>query len=263
MADGTDDGLTGLGRRSALALVGAVTSGVATIATLIIASNTLTGPGAGEFFVAISLFAIVQGLCSFGVETGLQYFVPTMAEPAARRLIRIVATASAVAGLVIATTVWLVAEPIADLLGSGEATNEGTASVIRSIAILLPFAGLYEVTMGALRACDRVLVSTVLDRILRPAAQVIAMLGAAAASAGSRGAVLAWAVPNAAAVLCAVVLLAGVRLGSAGGRNELVPQAVFWKFTAPRSIARIAQTLTQRLDVLILAAVYPLEEAAV
>ena len=33
--------------------------------------------------------------------------------------------------------------------------------------------------------------------------------------------------------------------------------------TAPRSISRIAQTLTQRLDVLILAAVYPLDEAAV
>ena len=263
MGDGAEDGLTGLGRRSALALVGAGVSGVATIATLIIASRTLTGPGAGEFFVAISLFAIIQGICSFGAETGLQYFVPTMAAPAARRLIWIVSAASAAIGLVVAVVVWFLAGPFGDLLGKGEATGGDTASVIRWVAVVLPFAGLYEVTMGALRSCDRVLVSTVIDRILRPLAQVVGMLVATAASAGSRGVVLAWALPNVVAVLCAVFLLTRLRLRNVAERTELVSQGVFWRYTAPRSVARIAQTLTQRLDVLILAAVYPLEEAAV
>jgi O-antigen/teichoic acid export membrane protein len=263
VADQPDDGLTGLGRRSALALVGAGVSGVATIATLIIASRTLSGVGAGEFFVAISLFAVVQGVCSFGVETGLQYFVPTMAEPAARRLIWIVSAASTVSGLVVAAVVWVLAGPFGDLLGKGEATSGDTAHVVRTIAVLLPFAGLYEVVMGALRACDQVLISTVLDRIMRPIAQVVAMLVVASTSAGSQGVVLAWAVPNAAAVILAVLLLPRVRLRNAAQRTEHVSQARFWRYTAPRSVARIAQTLTQRLDVLILAAVYPLEDAAV
>ena len=35
---------------------------MSTIATLLIASRTLTKAGAGEFFVAISIFAIAQGL---------------------------------------------------------------------------------------------------------------------------------------------------------------------------------------------------------
>ena len=258
------DGLAGLGRRSALALVGAGVSGVATIATLVVASRTLSGSGAGEFFVAISLFAIVQGICSLGAETGLQYFVPTMSQAPARRLIWIVSVAAAVCGAVAAIVVWLLAGPFGDLLGSGEATAGDTSHVVRTIAILLPFAGLYEVTMGSLRgACDQILVATVLDSILRPIAQVVGMLIAAALSAGSQGAVAAWAVPNAVAVVVAALLLTRVKLRNAADRTELVPLATFWRYTAPRSVARIAQTLTQRLDVLILAAVYPLEDAAI
>jgi O-antigen/teichoic acid export membrane protein len=263
VADGPDDGLTGLGRRSALALVGAGVSGVATIATLIIANRTLTGPAAGEFFVAISLFAIVQGLCSLGAETGLQYFVPTMTGRSARRLIWIVSAASAVAGVLIAATVWALAEPFGDLLGSSESSSGDTFHVVRTIAVLLPFAGLYEVMMGALRSRDQVLISTVLDGILRPMAQVIGMLAAAALSAGSQGAVLAWGIPNAATVICAWFLLVKTRRRENSGHTDDVSQGEFWRYTAPRSVARIAQTLTQRLDVLILAAVYPLEDAAV
>ena len=263
MGDGPDDGLTGLGRRSALALVGAAVSGVATIATLIIASRTLTGPGAGEFFVAISLFAIVQGLCSFGVETGLQYFVPTMSEHDARRLTWIVCAASAAIGLVVAATVWVLAGPFGELLGEGEAGGGDTVHVVRTIAVLLPFAGLYEVTLGAVRARDQVLAATVLDGILRPSAQVIAMLVAALLSAGSQGAVLAWAVPNAVTVILAMLLLTRTSGRNLAQHTQIVSQRQFWLYTAPRSVARVAQTLTQRLDVLILAAVYSLEEAAV
>jgi O-antigen/teichoic acid export membrane protein len=263
VGENPDDGLTGLGRRSALALVGAGVSGVATIAVLIIANRALSRAGAGEFFVAISLFAIVQGVCSFGVETGLQYFVPTMPESSARRLIGIVFAASATAGLIVATIVWSLAEWFGELLGKGEATGGDTAHVVRTIAVLLPFAGLYEVAMGALRACDKVLVSTVLDRIVRPVAQVIAMLGVATVSAGSQAVVLAWAIPNASAMVIAALLLTRVRLRRTSRTAEHVSQSQFWRYTAPRSVARIAQTLTQRLDVLILAAVYPLEEAAI
>ncbi len=258
-----DDGLDGLGRRSALALVGAGVSGVATIATLFIATRSLTSVGAGEFFVAISLFAIMQGICSFGAETGLQYFVPAMTKLSARRLIRIVWITSAVAGLIVASIVWFTAGWFGELFAKGESSGDGAASVVRSIAILLPFAGLYEVSMGALRACDRVLMSTVLDRILRPLAQVAGMLVAAAFSTGSRGAVLAWAIPNALSVVVATLLLVRVHLRLAAARTEETSQREFWRYTAPRAVARIAQTLTQRLDVLILAAVYSIEEAGV
>lgn len=259
----TEDGVTGVGRRSMLALVGAGISGVCTIATLLIASRSLTTTEAGEFFVAISLFAIVQGLCSFGAETGLQFYIPSMIAADARRMIRSVSLISAAAGTVVALIVLVGATWFGDLLAKGEAGDgAGAASIVRAVALVLPFAGLYEVTMGSLRACDKVFIGITLDRIIRPVAQVTAMLVAAMLGGGSSSAFYAWALPNVGAVVVGVVLLARVRLRGAG-RDEVVTNHTFWRYTAPRSVARVAQTLTQRLDVIILAAVYPLEEAGI
>lgn len=258
-----DDGLKGLGRRSALALAGAGVSGVATIATMLIASRSLSSTGAGKFFVAISLFAIVQGLASFGAETSLQYFVPTLTRASAKRLIWQVCAIAAALGAIVGIIALLTADGFGDLLAKGESSGGGAADMVRAVALVLPFAGLYEVTMGALRAGDQVLVGVVLDRIIRPIAQVVAMLATAIAGGGSNAAFYAWVVPNVGAVLIALLLLTRLNLRNVANRTEEITQRAFWGFTAPRAVARVAQTLTQRLDVIILAAVYPLEEAGI
>jgi O-antigen/teichoic acid export membrane protein len=256
-----DDGLTGLGRRSALALAGAGVSGVSTIATLVIASRTLSDAGAGEFFVAISIFAIAQGMCSLGIDTGLQYWVPTLQAAAAKRLLRTVIAGSTALGLIIALIVYLSANPLNSILSEGDGD---ASSMLRTIAIVLPFAGLYEVTMGALRACDQILVAVTLDRIIRPIAQVGAMLAVAYGGAVSTSVAFAWALPNVVSVVVALVLLSRMKLKTDGvGRRPTLTQREFWRYNAPRGVARVAQTLTQRLDVLILAAVVSLDEAGV
>jgi O-antigen/teichoic acid export membrane protein len=258
-----DDGLAGLGKRSALALVSAGLSGLATIAILVIVSRTLTPSGSGEFFVAVSVFAIAQGLCSLGAETSLQYFVPTMDATSARRMVGVVTGWSAAAGIIVSAVVWWSASPIGRLLSDSAAGNAQTVSVVRTIALVLPFAGLYEITMGALQARDDVLVAMVLDRVARPVVQVAAMIVAGVVFSTSRAAVLAWAVPHAIAVVVALALLArpGRNRATARGGNVTLP--MLYRYTWPRSIARVAQTLTQRLDLLILAAVYPLQEAGI
>lgn len=257
------DGLTGLGRRSALALVGAAVSGLSMVAILVIAGRSLDTAGAGEFFVAISLFAIVQGVCSLGIENGLQYFVPTMPTDDARRLMRQMAAGTIAFGLVVAVIVGVLARPFGNLLSEGGEGMETTVSVIRALALFLPFAGLYEVVMGALRASDAVLQSTVLDRILRPVAQVIAMFVSAVVDPRPLTLVMSWVIPTVVAVLIGLVLLRRVRLRGAVHRTDDIDQAQFWRYTGPRALARIAQTLTQRIDVLILAAVAPLGDAGV
>ncbi len=257
------DGLTGLGRRSALALVGAAVSGLSMVAILVIAGRSLDTAGAGEFFVAISLFAIVQGVCSLGIENGLQFFVPTMPTDDARRLMRRMAAGTTAFGLVAALIVGVLARPFGNLLSEGGEGMETTVSVIRALALFLPFAGLYEVVMGALRASDAVLQSTVLDRILRPIAQVIAMFVSAVVDPRPLTLVLSWVIPTIVAVLIGLVLLRRVRLRGAVHRTDDIDQRQFWRYTGPRALARIAQTLTQRIDVLILAAVAPLGDAGV
>ncbi len=124
-------------------MVGAGVSGIATIATLLIATRSLSSEGAGQFFVAISLFAIVQGLRSLGVETGLQYFIPISTPASARCLIAVVTFGAAVLGLVTAAVVFVVAGPLGGMLSGGETSSESASSMIRLIAIMLPFAGLY------------------------------------------------------------------------------------------------------------------------
>ncbi len=259
---GGEDGLTGLGRRSALALAGAGISGVATIATLLIASRTLNSQGAGEFFVAISIFAIAQGLCSLGIETGLQYWVPTLQAPAAKRLVWIVTAGSTVLGVVVALAVYASAGSLSSLLGEGEKVD--ATSMLRAIAFVLPFAGLYEVTTGALRSCDQIFVGITLDRIARPIAQVVIMLAVSVGGASATTMAYAWALPNVATVLIAVVVMARLKLKNTGDhRLVTLSQREFWRYNTPRAVARVAQTLTQRLDVLILAAVVSVEDAGV
>ncbi len=106
------------------------------------------------------------------------------------------------------------------MLAEGESAGDTATAMIRSIAILLPFAGLYEVTTGALRACDQVFVATVLDRILRPIAQVMAMLFVAGIGGGASAAIYAWTLPNVAVVLVAMVLLVRLRLRDSPARRR-------------------------------------------
>ena len=257
------DALAGASRRSALALGGASVSGLATILTVIIATRSLSESGAGEYFVAIALFAIGQGLSSLGAETGLQYFVPTMPTDSARRLITRIEIASGIIGTVLAVFVFAGASGVAALLAGGDGATQATTDVIRLAALTLPFAGLYEVSMGALRACDEVVASSILDRVIRPIAQVAAMIGAAVAGWGSTGMYLAWVLPTLVTVVVAVIRLALAELPSTGDLTMDVSRSVFWRYTGPRSVARVAQVLTQRLDVLILAAVFSLQDAAI
>jgi O-antigen/teichoic acid export membrane protein len=257
------DALAGASRRSALALGGASVSGLATILTVIIATRSLSDSGAGEYFVAIALFAIAQALSSLGAETGLQYFVPTMPTDSARRLIARIEIASGVIGTALAVLVFAGASGVATLLAGGDGATQATTDVIRMAALTLPFAGLYEVSMGALRACDEVVASSILDRVIRPIAQVAAMIGAAVAGWGPTGMYLAWVLPTLVTVIVAVIRLGLAELPSTGEHAMDVPRSVFWRYTGPRSVARVAQALTQRLDVLILAAVFSLQDAAV
>lgn len=255
-----DDALEGLGRRSALGLVGAGISGVATIGTLLVASRSLNGVQTGQFFIALSVFAIAQGLCSLGIDVGLQYWVPAVDAASARHLIRRAFVTVTLMGLVAAVAVWFAAEPFADLVSKKDAS--GAADVLRAAAVMLPFAGLLEVAFGALRACDRVLPATLLDRVVRPVGQVVAMIGVAAAGGGAIAMVYAWTLPVVASVVIAMVLMLQRRTtGRLSNTRPPIAAGAFWRYTAPRALARTAQVLTQRLDVILVAAIVS-EDAA-
>jgi O-antigen/teichoic acid export membrane protein/capsular polysaccharide biosynthesis protein len=257
-----DDALTGLGRRSALGFLGAAVSGIATIVTIIIASRSLSDQGTGQFFVATSVFAIAQGLCSLGIDTGLQYWMPALSPAGGRALLRRTVPLVGFVGAATAVAFWFGADQLSRVLADDSSSN--TADLLRTSAMLLPFAGLYEVAFGALRACDRIKLSVLLDRVLRPLAQVVCMAGVALFDGSPTAMVFGWAGPFVAAAVGAVVLVGqGKATAKLSGEMATVSNRQFWNYTTPRTIARTAQVLTQRIDVILLAGLASLEDAGI
>lgn len=253
------DALAAVGRRSAQGLVGAAVSGVATIATLLIASKSLGTGGAGYFFVGISLFAIVQGLISFGVDTGLQYWMPTATAASRRRITRLSLGVVGAAGVITSIALHLASRPVCDLLCE-RATGDQGVDVIRAVALVAAAGPLGEAALGALRGADRVVVALGLDRFVRPVLQVTMMIGAAIAGAGPVGMTLAWALPFVLVTVAALVAVS--RLPHPWGGTAVTTRE-FVAYTWPRAIARGAQALVQRLDVLLLAAAVGIDEAGI
>ena len=256
------DGLHGLGRRSALGLAGAGVSGVATILTIVIASRSLSLTGLGQFFVATAVFAIAQGFCSLGIDSGLQYWLPTLSPQGGRRLLRSTLPLAGVIGCAGAVLCWVGARPFAHLLS--EDGRSGSTSLLRATALLIPFAGFYEVVFGALRACDRVKQAVMLDRVARPSAQVIAMLGVWVLGGSATQMLFAWSVPFVATACYAGYLVAQpAAVSKLNGELELVSPREFWKYTTPRIPARAAQVLTQRVDVVLIGILGSVRDAGI
>lgn len=256
------DALAGLGRRSALGLAGAAVSGVATIGTILVANRSLDRTALGEFFVAITVFSIAQGVCSLGIDAGLQYWIPSLRARAARLLLRRSIVSVAFLGFIAAALVFALARPFAELVADKDAGD--ASGVLRAIAIMMPFAGMYEVAFGALRACDRILPSVVLDRFLRPVAQLVAMAAVAFTDGGALAMTYAYTLPIIVSVVLAIAIAAQPRsLAKLPGDREHLAPSEFWQFTTPRAVARVAQVLTQRVDVLLLASLGSVEAAGV
>ncbi len=253
------DSLATVGRRSAQGLAGAGVSGVATIATIIIAAQHLGTERAGQFFVGVSLFAIVQGVGSLGVDTGLQYRLPTADAGSRRTILRLSLGVVAVLGVVAMIALTLANRPISDLLSKGT-SSDSAADVVKAASLLVLAGPLGEAVLGVLRGADRVVIALVLDRFLRPILQVVMMIGVAATGGGPVGMVVAWAAPFAIVTLMGLVAISRLPRHSGG---EPVASSAFVAYTWPRAIARSAQALVQRLDVLFLAAAVGLKEAAI
>ncbi len=253
------DSLATVGRRSAQGLVGAGVSGAATIVTILIATQHLGAERAGQFFVGVSLFAIVQGIGSLGVDTGLQFWLPTADAASRRRMVRLSIAVVAVLGLVITIVLAVTSRSVSDLLSKGDA-SQSAGDVVKATSLLVLAGPLGEAVLGVLRGADRVVVALILDRFVRPILQVAMMVAVAVTGGGPVGMMIAWAAPF--AIVTLIGLVAITRLpGHVTG--EPVAPATFIAYTWPRAIARGAQALVQRLDVLLLAGAVGLKEAAI
>ncbi|MDG6105406.1 lipopolysaccharide biosynthesis protein [Dactylosporangium aurantiacum] len=250
--------LRGAARGGLANLAGTVCTGAAGLGVTWLAARALDPRGAGAFFAATAVFGLGVTVAKLGVQTSLVYWPARMrATGDLSRLgecLRAALAPVAVAALVIAGGLWFAA----DLL-------PGRPDLVRTLAVFLPAAAVSDALLAATRGLRAMRPTVLLDRVMRPAAQLVLLALVWVAGWGPDVFAALWALPYLPAALFAGVALTRLRTsltaGADGEPSDFTPRR-FWAFTAPRAVASLAQMALQRVDVLLVAALAGLAPAA-
>ncbi len=285
-------GLAGVARGGAVNLAGAVISAAASVGLTVVVTRNFPEAVVGTFFVAMSLFLIVEAVTNLGAYNGAIYFIARLRALNAERRIPAIVRATIVPVLVSsvigAITLIAFVHPLTRLLlrsqFSTAVSPDQLATTLRVLAVALPFAALADTMLGATRGFHEMRPTVLVDRIGRSTSQ---LLGVAVAAAAGTSALLAplWALPYLPATVIAVLWLRRImrrqraaaatrpptsqpRVPAADGfradnRHGKPNAKGFWKFTAPRSLASAAQIIIQRLDIVLVGIMKGPVEAAI
>ncbi|MDR2985202.1 MAG: polysaccharide biosynthesis C-terminal domain-containing protein, partial [Nocardiopsaceae bacterium] len=277
-------GLRGVARGGVINLAGAVISAASSVALTVIVTRNFSRSVVGTFFVAMSLFLIVEAVTNLGAYNGTIYFIARVRALNAERripaIIRATVIPVVIASVISAGALIVFVHPLAGLLTAGQVSQPvrlgDLATMLRVLAVALPFAALADTMLGATRGFHEMQPTVVVDRIGRSTLQLV---GVAAAAAGSASAMLAplWALPYVPAAVIAALWLRRVMreqqsapLAAPSKASTVQARSVsstdgfradnrhgkpnargFWRFTAPRSLASVAQIVIQRLDIVL------------
>jgi O-antigen/teichoic acid export membrane protein len=253
--------LAALARTGLSNLVGAGFTAGAGLAVTWLVARTLGPASAGVFFAAVAAFVLAAGLAKLGTTTGLVYWVARFRAQGrpdlAGACLRAGLTPVALAATGLAAALWLAAP----WLGAGE---EGGGAV-RVLAVFVPAAALADAMLAGTRGHRAMRPTVTLDKLLRPALQLLGV-GVLAVTTLWTAVPLAawplvWALPYLPVVLLAGYALHTVASGSSGLASAV--RARFWRFTGPRAVASVLQLALQRLDILLVAALAGPAPAAV
>lgn len=228
----------------------------------------------------VGLVNVIARLRSLGRETS----VPAVLRTA---LVPVIVVSVAVAAALAAGASPLARLVVSSHLAHTRANPVAVTAMLRWLAVALPFAAVLDTLLGASRGYRAMQPTVVVDRLGRSGLQLAAALVAGVAGGLGLLAPL-WALPYLPAAVAAWLWLRSIRRrqrqhlgGGAGGRHRRAPgegrcqprlpraerpsararwrlaQAdarAFWRFTAPRGLASLAQITIQRLDIVLVAA---------
>jgi O-antigen/teichoic acid export membrane protein len=198
-----EDRLAEVARGSTLNLVGAMISAAATLGVTVFVTRHFSRPVAGAFFTAISVFLIAEAIGSLGVKTGIVYFIARLRslgeERRIPRIIRAAIIPVLLASLVVMTTMFVLADPLAHVLlsgrlGQGKVSPASVAQALRALALAIPFATLLDAFLGGTRGYRNMRCTVAVDSVGRSVGQFVAVLVASIASSAALLAPL-WALP--------------------------------------------------------------------
>jgi O-antigen/teichoic acid export membrane protein len=259
--------LGALARGGSLNLVGAALSAAANFLLVLVVARGLPQTRAGLFFSITSLFLLAQTVCRLGADVGLVYFVArwrALDQPERLRPgIRAALVAACGAAVVCAAGLLVLARPVSRLLGAAVGTSPVT--LIRLLAIVLPVAVGYDLGLAITRGFHRMGPTVLLEKVVRPVAQFVLVL--AALPSGRLGLIgAAWVLPWVVTAVLGWFAVHALPVPGAGRYRSRLRREVtrsFWRFTAPRAVAGVAQILLQRLDIVLVAVLRGPADAAV
>lgn len=255
-----------IARGATASLAGAAVSAVAGFTVVVIVTQAFSRTDAGALFSASSLFVIVLAVVGLGIDAGLGRFL--LRHVAERRwdwahaCLRNTAAVTAVSGTIATAIMWVLAEPVASLIGLPAA--EGP-TVVRLFAMAVVASAMGNWALGASRAFANIRQTVLIEKLCRSILQLVLVAACAWTATDLTTLSLAWALPS---VLLAPVALLGLRRvvrAMVPASAARAPEATreFWRFTTPRSIAQVAQLIVQRIDIILIAALLSPAAAAV
>jgi O-antigen/teichoic acid export membrane protein len=273
-----DGRLAEVARGGLFNLIGAGVAGLCMVAVTLMVTRNFSQAAAGAFFATTSLFLIVEAVSSLGAVPGTVYFIARLRSIGQHHRIPEVLRAAiwpvAAASVAAAVALALAAPPLARLLIHGQFGHAGAgtrevAAALRALAVALPFAALLDTLLGATRGFRAMGPTNAVDRMGR---SLLQLAGIAMVAAAGSAALLAplWALPYVPAACAAWLWLRHIRRsqsvrgepGQAGARQQEEPLR-FWRFTAPRGLAALAQITIQRIDIVLVAIIRGPVEAAI
>lgn len=255
-----DKSVKAVARGGAANLVGAVVSTVANLLLAVVVARALRTAEAGVFFSITSLVLLLSTFGRVGTGNGLVYFLPRLrlsgSPEEATALLRMAYRPTLYTSFLLGVLLFALAPQTADLIGAG---GSGSATLaLRLVAVALPFAAMGDVLQSATRGFNRMRTTVVVEKIARPAAQLV-LIAAAAPTGSVVLLVLAWTVPYVPATLMSYLPIRRLasldRVERFGAKPSGFDSREFWRFTGPRAATALAQIVLQRLDVILVAAI--------
>ncbi|MFL6098631.1 MAG: MATE family efflux transporter [Actinomycetales bacterium] len=245
----------GLARGSMANLFGAFAMAASTLLVTILVTHALSRRSAGIFFSTTSLFMLATTIGQLGTNTGAIYFiVRARAEGRQERIHAYVRTALrpvVVTAVLMGVALFVFAHPLSEVINPGYADQ--SAEYLRILALFIPMAGIENVTLAATRGLGPMRPNVVVEQLGRPSLQ-LALIALALTVHNHSVLALGWAFCYLPAAVAAVWWWRRLsrRLPPSGHQEGLARE--FWRFTAPRSLASVAQIAMQRLDIVLVGA---------
>jgi O-antigen/teichoic acid export membrane protein len=252
---------TKLARHGAANLAGSLVTAAAGFATVVLVTRVAGQADAGAFFTATSLFLIVGAVARLGTPTGVVWALSRYRALGQReRIVPMLRTAlvPVVVLGVLAAVAMLAVDPGLFLRTDDDATF---VAMVRALALFAPVAAVYDTLTAATRGFGSMRATVLVERVARPVGQLV-LLALAALGSSTVLLTVAWAAPYLPAFAVTVYMLARLTRGAAKPGPADGVAGEFWRFTAPRSLATIAQMASQRLDIVLVGALRGPVEAA-